>query len=64
MMIISHVVTVLLSALEKNQNEFKEVQGNINNLTLIKFLEATVVNFKDYEYVNTIGINIIKFMEV
>jgi hypothetical protein len=29
----------------------------------MKVIEATIIILKDYEYVNTIGINLIHFME-
>jgi len=54
---------LLLQVLQKIENKFVEPQTNIDILTYIKFLEATVVIIKDYDYINTIGIYIIKFIE-
>ncbi|KAL5242408.1 hypothetical protein ACI65C_009818 [Semiaphis heraclei] len=61
--IISNVMALLLQVLEKIENKSEDPQTNIEILTYIKFLEATVVIIKDYDFINTVGINIIKFME-
>lgn len=54
---------LLLQVLEKIENKSENAQTNTDILTYIKFLEATVVIIKDYDYINSIGIYIIKFME-
>jgi len=60
----AHITTSLLPLLfYKIENKSDDRQKNINILTYIKFLEASVVILKDYEYLNTTGINIIKFIE-
>lgn len=56
-------MALLLQVLEKIENKSEDPQTNIDVLTYIMFLEATVVIMKDYDYINTIGIYIIKFME-
>lgn len=56
-------MALLLQVLEKLENKSEDPQTNIDILTYIKFLEATVVIIKDYDYINTIGIYIIKFMD-
>lgn len=56
-------MTLLLPLLNKIENKSGEPPKNIGILTYIKFLEATVGILKDYEYVNTIGLSITKFME-
>lgn len=56
-------MALLLQVLEKIENKSEDPQTNIEILTYIKFLEATVVIIKDYDFINTVGINIIKFME-
>lgn len=56
-------MTLLLQVLEKIENKSEDPQTNIDVLTYIKFLEATVVIIKDYDHINTIGIYIIQFME-
>ncbi|XP_025195470.1 uncharacterized protein LOC112594729 isoform X2 [Melanaphis sacchari] len=60
---ISDVMALLLQVLQKIENKSVELQTNVDILTYIKFLEATVVIIKDYDYINTIGIYMIKFME-
>lgn len=60
---ISDVMALLLQVLQKIENKSVEPYTNIDILTYIKFLEATVVIVKDYDCINTIGICIIKFIE-
>lgn len=54
---------LLLPLLSKVENKSGISPKNIDLLTYIKFLEATVSILKDYEYVNTIGLSITKLME-
>lgn len=56
-------MALLLQVLQKIENKSVEPHTNIDILTYIKFLEATVVIIKDYDCINTIGICIIKFIE-
>jgi len=56
-------MALLLQVLEKIENKSDDPQTNMDVLTYIMFLEATVVIIKDYDYINTIGNYIIKFME-
>ncbi|XP_050056639.1 uncharacterized protein LOC114126962 isoform X3 [Aphis gossypii] len=60
---ITDVMALLLQVLQKIENKSVEPHTNIDILTYIKFLEATVVIIKDYDCINTIGICIIKFIE-
>jgi len=56
-------MALLLQVLEKIENKSEEKQKNIDIVTYLQFLKATVVIIKDYDYISTIGIYIIKFME-
>lgn len=56
-------MALLLPLLEKIESTSEEHQQNSNTLIYIKFLEATVVILKDYEHINTVGKNIIQFIE-
>lgn len=56
-------MTLLLPLLNKIENKSGELPKNIGLLTYLKFLEAIIGILKDYEYVNTIGLSIIKLME-
>lgn len=56
-------MSLLLPLLEKINNKSEEPNKDISILTYMKFLEATVNICKDYENMNIVGINIIKFME-
>lgn len=56
-------MTLLLPLLEKIDNKSEEPKKDINILTYMKFLEATVNILRDYESINIVGMNIIKFME-
>jgi len=56
-------MALLLQVLEKIESKTEDPQTNIDILTYIKFLDATVVIIKDYDNINTVGVNIIKLME-
>lgn len=56
-------MTLLLPLLSKIENKSGEPLKNIGALTYMKFLEATVSLLKEYEYVNIIGLSMIKLME-
>lgn len=56
-------MTLLLPIFEKFYDKSNESGENISKTTYIKFLEATIVILKDYEDVNTVGMNIIKLIE-
>lgn len=61
--VVSQVMTLLLPIFEKLYDKSDELGENICKITYIKFLEATVVILRDYEYVNTVGINVTKLIE-
>lgn len=56
-------MTLLQQLLEKIEKESNESLKNISILTCIKFIEATVVILKEFDYINIVGLSIIKFME-
>lgn len=56
-------MALLLPLFEKIESTSDVHQQNSNTLIYIKFLEATVGIFKDYEHINTVGKNIIQFIE-
>lgn len=56
-------MVLLLPLLEQIKNHSKDTLSNIYLLTSMKVLESTIAILKDYEYVNTVGVHLINFME-
>lgn len=61
---ISHIMALLLPQLKQLQTKSEELQKDSNILTYLKFLEVSVIILNDYECINTIGIQLIIFMEL
>lgn len=61
---ISYIMALLLPQLKQLQTKSEKLQKDGNILTYLKFLEVSVIILKDYEYINTIGIQLIIFMEL
>lgn len=61
---ISHIMALLLPQLKQLQTKSEELQKDSNILTYLKFLEVSVIILNDYEYINTVGVQLIIFMEL